>query len=139
MTNIQWQRVSQGQWKAAGTKVSKHVPIPGLASLDLPEDIQNQIKSYLPKPSHPLAIKCIREFQLKMALEDLDWDVQPQVYKIFWVNDFMREFDKPNRQINLERLEWVKPWINPYNRGIPVGLYIGDIHWDDTYHADIYQ
>ena len=128
MTSIQWQRVSQGQWKAAGTKVSKHVPIPGLASLDLPEDIQNQIKSYLPKPSHPLAIKCIREFQLKMALEDLDWDVQPQVYKIFWVNDFMREFDKPwMRQFDMERLERVKPWGNPY------------VHTDDTWYEDIYQ
>ena len=107
MTSIQWQRVGEGQWKAVGTKASKHVPILGLASL--PEDIQSQIKSYIPKPSHPLA-ECIDDLIRRMAskwnlhedgLYKFDWETgmsmigenaQHPVYKLFWVNDFKRQF-----------------------------------------------
>ena len=124
MTSIQWQRVGEGQWKAVGTKASMHVPIFGLASL--PEDIQSQIKSYIPKESHPLA-ECIDDFIWRMArigwrngFHMIDWETgmsmigenaQHLVYKLFWVNDHKKQFKVEHRQ-----LWYCVPW-NPDDEG----------------------
>ena len=120
MTSIQWQRVAQGKWKDVGTKVSEHVPIPGLASLDLPYDVLILIKSYL-APSKPTnhnigdCIDCVASEILEDSEEDLDWDEMPPVYKLLWVNVFKRHEERPDLRYNYDNMTWYVSWITPWH------------------------
>ena len=115
-TSIQWLRVAQGKWMNVGTKVSKHVPILGLASLDLPDDVQILIKSYIPPSTHPL--REIIDYFIETVLGKYDYDddgpfdfdVEHSVYKLFWATCYVR--CHPHR---LNTLDWYVPWITPWD------------------------
>ena len=117
MTSIQWQRVDQGKWKAVGTKARTYMPIPGLASLDIPEDVQILIKSCIPS-THPTSemVDCFTDCVLgKSDYDDdgpIDFDVEHPVYKLFWANCFKKWHPLNSRP---ETLDWYVPWITPWD------------------------